>query len=244
MHLLLTPLLSTNLETRLNVTKLPTACCGRFVFPAMKTGHLRPCSSSCCAHKSPAEEDFREDLERGCLRRCLELHLSPMQAVATWQMLFWGSLSASVAGKAEESSSRSLARSAFYFSHRLKMCSVQPGHSVPPKSSVSCPRFSFLKPPRGRNISPAYIALHLLLSKTYSSSHTTGGGKCAIITEGLLAQVTFALMLCASPHLGSACHHCPEDIWWGIFRILYICKSDSAPAPLFLTSFICLLDCH
>lgn len=135
---------------------------GLLVFPVMKTGHLRLCPSSCCAYKSPSEEEFRKDLERGCLRRGLELHLSPIHAVATWQMLFWASLSASVAGKAEESSSRS----AFYFSHRLRMCSVQPGHSVPLKSSVSCPRFSFLKSPRGRNISPVYIALCLLLLKT------------------------------------------------------------------------------
>lgn len=138
---------------------------GLLVFLVMKAGHtliLRPHSSSCCAHKTPAEKEFRENLKRGCLRRGLELHLSPIQAVATWQMLFWASLSASVAGKTEESSSRS----AFYFSHRLKMCSVQPGHSVPPKSSISCPRFSFLKPPRGRNISPVYSVLCLLSLKT------------------------------------------------------------------------------
>lgn len=61
---------------------------------------------------------------------------------------------------------RAAVASAFYFSPSLKMCSAQPGHSIPPKNSVSRPRFSFLKPPRGRNISPVYIALRLLPLKT------------------------------------------------------------------------------
>lgn len=82
MRLTLMP--SMYLETRLSVMELlPPLAEGLLVFPVTKIGHLRPCSPSCCAHKRPAEEEFREDLERGCLRMGLELHLSPIQAVAT-----------------------------------------------------------------------------------------------------------------------------------------------------------------
>lgn len=61
----------------------PLLAPGLLVFSVMKMGNLRLCSSSCCAHKSPAEEESREDPERGCLGGGLERHLSPIQAVAT-----------------------------------------------------------------------------------------------------------------------------------------------------------------